>query len=581
MSVLKVGLLLDNARVDRYVYELALWAKARPDIEISHLILHPVRRGHRIGGLRLLGARIVLRIVAWLETWRLARSGRYADHYLTRDLTDIVDGVAEITPVVSPSDYAYRFGDGDVEKVKGLGLDLLVRWGPGSVCGAIVRASRLGVISIHHGDNRPGWSGPAGFWECYERQPRTGFVVERLNEQPDGADVLMRGYFGTRHYYALNQAHLYRKSLPHLETLLAKTAAAGALPPIEAAPAPRGENRTRAPNFLQCIVYACKLLTRLCGHALGRRVLPRERWGLSVLPARWDAAAWRQSTETAPPRGHFWADPFLVARHGRTFCFVEDLVFEQDKGHIIALEVSGTALIERGVALKEPFHLSFPFLFEHRGALFMCPEALASGQIRVYRCTGFPLQWELEKVLMDGVSAADTMLFEKGGKWWMLTSIDESGSDDYCSELYLFSSDSPLSSSWIPHPQNPLRIDSFGGRNAGLIVEGDRIYRMAQCQGFDRYGHSLLAYEIRHVSETRYVETPVARIDPTCGTGMLGTHHLTTDGTITVIDHLSRPFPFSRARRARSASASGQGGPLGKWFDPEAVRAAAPRRAGD
>ena len=170
----------------------------------------------------------------------------------------------------------------------------------------------------------------------------------------------------------------------------------------------------------------------------------------------------------------------------------------------------------------------------------MCPETCASRQLRVYRCTAFPLKWQLEKTLMDGVSAVDTMLFHKGGKWWMFTTIDESGAGDHCSELYLFSSDSPLNTKWVPHPQNPIRIDSRGGRNAGLILEGEKIFRLAQCQGFDRYGHSLLAYEIKELSESRYVEDLVATISPNFRKGLLGTHHLSTNGKTTVIDHVSR-----------------------------------------
>ena len=167
----------------------------------------------------------------------------------------------------------------------------------------------------------------------------------------------------------------------------------------------------------------------------------------------------------------------------------------------------------------------------------MCPECLESGQIRIYRCSEFPLKWELQTVAMEGVSAADTLLFEKEGKWWMLTSLDESGATDHCSELYLFSSDSPLSTNWVPHPQNPIRIDANGGRNAGLIIEGEKLFRVAQRQGFDQYGQGLLVYEIKNISESIFVEELVSEINPAFRRGLHGTHHLSTDGRTTVIDH--------------------------------------------
>ena len=549
MTRLRIGLLLDGTHADKYVHELLAWARTQPEIEVSHLIVHPCRGASALGRLKELArthrlhtlpAKLLFRLIVRIEKRLLGRNGIYSDHYRSRDLAGMVEGIVTITPVVSPSGHVYRFSDADIAKVKGLQLDLLIRCGSGILRGGILRASRLGILSFHHGDNRVNRGGPAGFWECYFRWPRTGFVIQRLTDELDGGEVLVRGHFATRHYYSLNQAHLYKKSLAHMKSLLAKVASTGELPALETGPAPYSNPLFRTPNLAQCIAYGCKLLTRLCAHAVARWLLPRERWGISVLHAPWDRAALWRSTENPPPRGHFWADPFLATRGGRTFCFVEDYVFKEGKAHIVALELDGTRLVERGVALKEPFHLSYPFLFEHQGTLFMCPEAIQSGQVRVYRCTEFPLKWKLESVLMDGVAAADTVLFEKGGKWWMLTSIDESGTGDCCSELYLYSGDSPLGAAWQPHPQNPLRIDSFGGRNAGLVVEDGRVYRLAQCQGYDRYGYSLLAYEITEVSESRYVERLVAKIEPGFRKGLLGTHHLSTDGRVTVVDHVSR-----------------------------------------
>jgi hypothetical protein len=172
----------------------------------------------------------------------------------------------------------------------------------------------------------------------------------------------------------------------------------------------------------------------------------------------------------------------------------------------------------------------------------MCPESSEARQLRIYRCKNFPLEWELCAVPMDGVSAADSMLFEHGGKWWMLTNIDRSGLDDHCSELCLFYASSPFDQDWTPHPQNPLRIDADGGRNAGLILEDKRMFRAAQRQGFDQYGKGLALYEIVELNEQVYVERLVSQIDCSYRSGLLGSHHVSTTGKITVFDHVGRVF---------------------------------------
>jgi hypothetical protein len=134
------------------------------------------------------------------------------------------------------------------------------------------------------------------------------------------------------------------------------------------------------------------------------------------------------------------------------------------------------------------------------------------------------------------------MFFEHDGKWWMLTNLDRSGLDDHCSELCLFHASSPFDPNWIPHPQNPLRIDADGGRNAGLILEDNRIFRGAQRQGFDQYGKGLMVYEIVELNERVYVERLVSELDCNFRNGLLGSHHMSTTGKITVVDHLDRCF---------------------------------------
>jgi len=546
MKALRVGLLVSSTFSSKYVHELALWGKERADINISHLIVHARPRDSNLGRVRnvlleqgpyVLLSKILFRLIVFVERLVLKRNSLHSDHYEVFDLRKLVDEILVINPIVSKSGMVYRFSAEDIEKIKALDFDVLIRFGSGIMRGDILRACRFGIISFHHGDNRINRGGPAGFWECYYEWPQTGFIIQRLTEELDAGDVLVRGSYATRYYYSLNQAHLYKKSNTHLKNLLVRIASTRELPPVESAPNPYSNTLFRAPNPIQSVVYGLKVLGRISIKLIARILMLRKRWGISLLSCKWDRSVLWRSTEVRPPRGRFWADPFLHSYDGRTFCFVEDFVYKTSRAHITALEIAGTKAIELGTAVKEPFHLSFPFLFQYQGALYMCPEARESGQIRIYRCADFPLKWELRAVIMEDVRAADTMLFERGGKWWMLTNLDESGAEDHCSELYLFSSDSPLGTNWTPHPQNPVRIDACGGRNAGLIVDGEKLFRLAQRQGFDQYGQGLLVYEVKTISESLFVEELVSKIDPSFRRGLRGTHHLSTDGKTTVIDH--------------------------------------------
>jgi hypothetical protein len=146
----------------------------------------------------------------------------------------------------------------------------------------------------------------------------------------------------------------------------------------------------------------------------------------------------------------------------------------------------------------------------------------------------------LKKIVMQNVSAADSMIVQRGGKWWMFTNIDPIVGGDHCTELSIFSADSPFADNWKPHPLNPIVVDASRARNAGLIVEGARLYRISQGQGFEIYGRNSLINEVIELTDTTYAENCISKITPTFQDGILGSHHLHSNGTVTVFDFVRR-----------------------------------------
>lgn len=250
----------------------------------------------------------------------------------------------------------------------------------------------------------------------------------------------------------------------------------------------------------------------------------------------------RDGVSIKNPPNHFLADPFVISRSGKDYCFVEDWDFSTRRGCIAVYELYQKTGKRIGVAVEEPFHMSFPYLFEFQGHLYMCPETAENKEIRIYKCLDFPCRWELESVAMKDVSAVDSMLFEKNGKWWLMTSIDHTGTGDYAQALSIFHADSPLSNAWQAHPKNPIYMDSTLVRNAGLLKDGDRIFRVSQAQGFDVYGKKTAIFEINEINEFDFTETHVAEITPSFKKGIMGTHHFHSNGKITVFDSLDYSF---------------------------------------
>jgi len=292
------------------------------------------------------------------------------------------------------------------------------------------------------------------------------------------------------------------------------------------------------PNAGESIIYLFGLCWRLLKR-LDRRIIGLDyRWGVAYTWSDWtNADLWRSKKLQIPPR-HFIADPFVISKCGRDFCFVEDFDYLKGRASVAVYELTSGRSTRIGTALEEAFHLSFPYLFEYQGELFMCPETSENKDIRIYKCIGFPLRWKLEKVIMTHISAADSMLFEKNGRWWMFTNIDPIGSGDHCSELFIFFSDSPFGN-WIPHPLNPVFVDASRARNGGLVDDGTSLYRISQSQGFNRYGKGSRINKIVELTESSYVETTISQITPSFPKRLHGTHHLHSNRRITAFDFLT------------------------------------------
>lgn len=97
----------------------------------------------------------------------------------------------------------------------------------------------------------------------------------------------------------------------------------------------------KKPSFVQVIIYGGKILSRLLVK-LGCRALGlRWRWSISLLNGDFERAALWHSEEISPPPGRFWADPFVWSRDGKTYCFVEDYLYQHARGHITVLQIDG------------------------------------------------------------------------------------------------------------------------------------------------------------------------------------------------------------------------------------------------
>jgi hypothetical protein len=237
----------------------------------------------------------------------------------------------------------------------------------------------------------------------------------------------------------------------------------------------------------------------------------------------------------ADPVDHFYADPFPLSRQGRDFLFFEDLDHKTEKGiiSVVAFDEAGRPGPAVPV-LEEPWHLSYPFLIEQGGEIFMIPESSTNREIALYRAVEFPLKWERHAVLVEGVEAADATIVEHDGLLFMFAVVRD-GHGGYSDTLAIWSAPDLLGP-WQPHPLNPVLVDDRSARPAGNFVRQNGVlYRPAQdCRR--AYGAALGFMKVTRLDREGFAQESEGAIS--AGPSWPGTrlHTLNCNGRLEAID---------------------------------------------
>jgi hypothetical protein len=258
-----------------------------------------------------------------------------------------------------------------------------------------------------------------------------------------------------------------------------------------------------------------------------------------------------QWNSIADPGHRFYADPFPFTFQGRTFVFVEDFDHHVGKGIISAIPFDENGQIGPAVpVLSEPWHLSYPYLFEHRGEVWMIPESSQASKISLYRADPFPSRWVHAADLMEGIDASDASIVQFGGKWWIFATVqDELGGA--MDSLSLFWADD-LFGPWLPHPANPVLVDAAGARQAGqFFLQEGQLWRPVQdCRA--GYGRALGLAEVTLLNGQEYAQAVRTVLRPDTNWPGRRLHTLNRFGKLECIDG-SRNSPRFAANWVRPA----------------------------
>jgi hypothetical protein len=205
------------------------------------------------------------------------------------------------------------------------------------------------------------------------------------------------------------------------------------------------------------------------------------------------------------PRGAGWpgalhtiADPFLLARGDRLYLFAEAQAARRP-GRILGWSTTDLESWEPlGTILAAPHHLSYPFVFERDGAVWMIPESAWAGEVALYRFADFPRRPEKVRVLLRGAYFDSSLCEGEDGGCYLFTSS--------AAGLHLFRIGDLLGDEPAPHPIDPITADPARSRCGGAPIRADgALFRLAQ-NGSARYGEGLSAWRVNRLTSDDYRE---------------------------------------------------------------------------
>jgi hypothetical protein len=471
---------------------------------------------------------------------------RKFDYDEKRNILSLLEGIQTVSFNPLKKETGEKGSDDVISRIRNYNLEIILTFADPVLAGTLLNVSGYGILSYNIGDSRIIRGFSDGYREVIKKLPETG-VELRISGNDFGENTVIYRTGLITHNNSLN---VNRNQLYSLASLIIPRAIKGIClygktyldrsvnkynPDLEIF----SDKLSGYPSAFESF----KNLLVVFNRAVFNKFQPADkgRWTLYFLagrkkhPFQIDFNAFKELKAT---NDRYWADPFVISKDNFHYIFIEEFVYKNGKGHISVLKLDNTGkMLSSERIIEKPYHMSYPFVFELNGNFFMIPETRGNKTIELYKCIKFPDKWEIEMNLMDNISASDSTLLFHDKKWWLFTSVNETGNEtNSFNELFLYYSDDLFSKTWKSHSDNPIITDIRSSRQAGRIFKyGDKIFRPAQdCSG--RYGRAFNINRISLLTTDEYQENLVSVHAPDWDKKLKGMHTFNFNDEIIVVD---------------------------------------------
>lgn len=432
------------------------------------------------------------------------------------------------------------FSESDAREISSYKLDVILRHEFNIIRGEILKSAKYGIWSFHHGDNSVNRGGPAGFWEILLKESAVGVTLQQLTSELDGGLVIDKAFFN-RHWSFVKTNSLILESSVSILFKNLSLLKVDKYSPKESSV--YFNPLFRSPNLINTLKYIFVFYFKLANKFLkyvfylifGTR---HNCWNIFIGKGNFLNSTLFRLQPTKMPKNEFWADPFIFKFKKENYVFFENYNYKTKIGKISCGKIKGDQIVGVSDVLNLGYHMSYPFVFEEDGEIYLMPETSVKNRLEIYRCINFPNKWELYSTAFDGEIVADAHIYkdEKNQKWLFINKADTIN----CSlndELFIYKLNDLKFNDIQPHLRNPVVINSKNARNAGAIFKyKNDIYRPSQANIDGIYGRGLCINRIDKLTINEYIENTIVTAYPNFKDNLNAMHHLSQKDDLFVID---------------------------------------------
>ena len=532
---LKFAVMLNSMTVQKWQYESLKALVDNPKVNAVLIILNDSEHSKKKGLLHKI-THYSWQHLLFLQYYRHLFRPKVFRQETVKDLFPDVDIIKCRTSKSKISEY---FSENDINEIKARNADFIIKFGFGIIKGDILNCTPMGVWSFHHGDEQKYRGVPPGFWEIYYKDHKTGSILQRLTEKLDSGVILRKGIFKTIE-------HSWRENLEQSINLTKYWPVHVCNEIIDQGTFPDQTEgvSTNAPLFkipgnTTFVLFLLKLLgNRIRFHF--NELFYCENWQLGIIKARtadilgelqYDIDLEEVDFLQAKNANFYYADGFAVKDSERLLLLFEDYSYNSRQGHLSSVWFNERdySFTKPVTLLKEPWHLSYPFVFKYKGSTYCLPECKDRKNVELYRLDTNSMKLIHERTLIENLEAVDPSLIYHQNHWYLFFTAGYATN----TELHIWHAEN-LEDEFMPHVLNPVKSNVGNSRPAGSLFYLDgKLYRPSQdCSR--SYGGRIIINEVKILTEQFFLEQTVNVLEPP--KGFQGIHNLSFAGDSMLFD---------------------------------------------